>query len=167
VFAANVSKSYTDQIFAALSGGTTPPPAGADLTNYSGTLTAQYQTGSPSGEDYTKVIDNSTATKYLTSHSAAWIRFQPATAAVAVKYTITSANDVPARDPKNWTLQGSNNGTSWTTLDTRTNETFATRLLKKTYTFTNSTSYAYYRLNITAVGSGSIMQMSEWEVFRN
>ncbi|HEY5751257.1 MAG TPA: glycosyl hydrolase family 18 protein [Chryseolinea sp.] len=168
VFAANVSKSYTDAIFAALSGGgTTPPPAGSDITNYSGTLTAQYQTGSPSGEEYTKVIDNNTGTKYLTSHAAAWLRFQPASAAVVVKYTITSANDVPARDPKNWTLQGSNNGTSWTTLNTQTNQTFASRGLTKTYTFTNTTSYAHYRLNITAVGSGSIMQMAEWELFRN
>jgi hypothetical protein len=167
VFAANVSKSYTDAIFAALTSGGGTPPAGSDITNYGGTLTAQYQTGSPSGEDYTKVIDNSTSTKYYTAHAAAWIRFQPTTSNVVVKYTITSGNDVPARDPKNWTLQGSNNGTSWTTLDTQSNQTFATRLLTKTYTFSNSTAYAYYRLNITAVSSGSVMQMSEWELFRN
>ena len=167
VFAANVSKSYTDAIFAALTSGGGTPPAGFDITNYGGTLTAQYQTGSPSGEDYTKVIDNSTSTKYYTAHAAAWIRFQPTTSNVVVKYTITSGNDVPARDPKNWTLQGSNNGTSWTTLDTQSNQTFATRLLTKTYTFSNSTAYAYYRLNITAVSSGSVMQMSEWELFRN
>src|SRR6185503_2848821 len=105
-----------------------------------------------------KVIDNSTSTKYYTAHAAAWLRFQPTTSNVVVKYTITSGNDVPARDPKNWTLQGSNHGTSWTTLDTQSNQTFATRLLTKTYTFSNSTAYAYYRLNITAVSSGSVMQ---------
>lgn len=167
VFAGNVSKSYTDAIFAALDNGTGTAPAGADITNYSGTLSAQYTTGSPSGEEYTRVIDNSTSTKYLTQHTAAWLQFRPNTAATVVRYTITSANDVPARDPKNWTLQGSNNGTSWTTLNTQTNQTFATRLLTKSYTFTNTTAYTYYRLNITAVGSGSIMQMAEWELFRN
>ena len=139
---------------------------GTDITNLSGTISAQYS-DSPAGEDITKLIDNTTSTKYLTSHSAAWVRFQATTGAVVVKYTITSANDVPARDPKNWTLQGSNNGTTWTTLNTQTNQTFATRFLKKTYTFTNTTSYTYYRLNVTAVSSGSIMQMSEWELWKN
>lgn len=164
VFAANKNKAYTDAIFAALD--VTTPPAGSDITDYTGTITSQYS-DSPSGEDITKLIDNTSSTKYLTQHSAAWVRFQPNTAQVVVQYTITSANDVPNRDPKNWTLQGSNNGTSWTTLNTQTNQSFSARYQKKTYSFSNSTAYTYYRLNVTAVQSGSIMQMSEWELIRN
>lgn len=166
VFAANKNKTYTDAIFAALTNTPTTPPAGADITNYSGTITSQY-TDWPSGEDISKLIDNTSSTKYLTQHAAAWMRFQSATSTVVNKYTVTSANDVPARDPRNWTLQGSNNGTSWTTLNTQTNQTFASRFLTKTYTFSNTTAYTYYRLNVTAVQSGSIMQLSEWELFRN
>jgi hypothetical protein len=146
--------------------GTTTPPTGTDITNTGGTISAQY-TDSPSGEDIAKLIDNTSSTKYLTFHSAGWVQFHATTGAVVVKYTITSANDVPARDPKNWTLQGSNNGTSWTTLNTQTNQTFASRFLTKTYTFSNATSYTYYRLNVTAVGSGSILQMAEWELWKN
>lgn len=164
VFAANKNKAYTDAIFAALT--ITTPPAGADITNYGGTITSQY-TDWPAGEDITKLTDNTSSTKYLTQHSAAWMRFQSNTSNVVVKYTLTSANDVPNRDPRNWTLQGSNNGTSWTTLNTQTNQTFASRFLTKTYTFTNSTAYTYYRLNVTAVQSGSQMQLAEWELFRN
>lgn len=169
VFAANKNKSYTDAIFAALDNGgsATTPPSGADITDYAGVLTAQYQTGSPSGEEYTKIIDNNTSTKYLTQNASGWVQFKPNTTATIVSYSITSANDVPARDPKNWTLQGSNNGSTWVTLDTRTNQSFATRLLKKTYTVSNTTSYAYYRLNISAVQSGSVLQFAEWELFRN
>lgn len=163
VYAANVNKAYTDAIFDALTGGTGGSP---DITNNGGTISAQY-TDSPAGEDITKLIDNSTSTKYLTSHSSGWVRFQANSAAVVKSYTITSANDVPSRDPRNWTLQGSNNGTSWTTLDTRSNQSFASRFLKKTYTFTNSNSYSYYRLNVSAVQSGSIMQMTEWELLTN
>ena len=166
VFAANKNKAYTDAIFAALTSTPTMPPAGSDITNYSGTITAQYS-DSPSGEDITKLIDNSTSTKYLTQHSAAWVQFQSSTATAVVSYSITSANDVPNRDPRNWTLQGSNNGTSWTTLNTQTNQSFASRFLKKTYTFTNSTTYTYYRLNVTAVQSGTQLQLSEWELVRN
>lgn len=146
--------------------GTTTPPTGTDITNTGGTISAQY-TDSPSGEDIARLIDNTSSTKYLTFHSAGWVQFHATTSAVVVKYTITSANDVPARDPKNWTLQGSNNGTSWTTLNTQTNQTFASRFLTKTYTFSNTTSYTYYRLNVTAVGSGSILQMGEWELWKN
>ncbi|MBT1686018.1 EndoS/ChiA family endoglycosidase [Dawidia soli] len=166
VFAANKNKTYTDAIFAALTTTPTTPPPGADITNYSGTITSQY-TDWPTGEDIGKLIDNSSSTKYLTQHAAAWVRFQSNTSNVVNKYTITSANDVPARDPRNWTLQGSNNGTTWTTINTQTNQSFASRFLTKTYTFSNSTAYTYYRLNVSAVQSGSIMQMAEWELFRN
>jgi hypothetical protein len=164
VFAANKNKAYTDAIFAALN--VTSPPAGSDITNYTGTITSQY-TDWPAGEDITKLIDNTSSTKYLTQHSAAWVRFQANTAQVVVRYTVTSANDVPNRDPRNWTLQGSNNGSTWTTLNTQTNQSFSARFQTKSYTFTNSTAYTYYRLNVTAVQSGSIMQLSEWELFRN
>lgn len=139
----------------------------ADITDLPGVLSAQFQTGSPTGEEYTKAIDNNTATKYLTFNPSGWIQFQPNTAAIVTKYTITSANDEPTRDPKNWILQGSNNGTTWTNLDTQTNQSFASRFLKKTYSFTNTTTYAYYRLSISAVQSGSILQFSEWELLRN
>lgn len=143
------------------------PVTATDITNSPGVLTAQYQTGSPTGEEYTKAIDNNTATKYLTFHASGWIQFKPNTAAIVKQYTITSANDEPTRDPKNWTLQGSNNGLTWTTLNTQTNQSFATRFLKKSYSFTNTTAYAYYRLNISAVQSGSILQFSEWELITN
>jgi len=69
---------------------------------------------------------------------------------------------VPGRDPKNWQFQGSQNGTAWTTLDTRTNETFASRFLTKQYAITNTTAFAYYRLNITANnGDANGLQLSE------
>jgi hypothetical protein len=157
------SASYNTAIVDGL-GGSTPP--GSDITSNGGTLTAQY-TDSPSGEDIAKLTDNNTNTKYLTFHGSGWVQFNANTGAVVKSYTITSANDFPVRDPKNWTLQGSNNGTTWTTLNTQTNQTFASRFLKKTYTITNTTSYTYYRLNVSAVGSGTIMQMAEWELLTN
>lgn len=58
----------------------------------------------------------------------------------------TSAN----RAPKTWTFEGSNNGSSWTVLDTQTNVPAWTQLEKRTYTTTNATAYRYYRINITA-----------------
>lgn len=63
--------------------------------------------------------------------------------------------------PKTWTFQGSNNGSSWTTLDTRTNVAAWSANEERTYSFSNSTAYRYYRLNVTATGSGSYILVAE------
>lgn len=52
-------------------------------------------------------------------------------------------------NPKTWTFVGSNNGTTWTTLDSITDGTLTIGTLA-TFNFTNSTAYQYYRINITA-----------------
>lgn len=136
-----------------------------DLTNNGGIITAQYA-ATDDGENYPKVIDNYAASKYyIGGHTTFWIGYQSAYTAIVTQYTITSANDVSDRDPKSWTLQGSNNGSSWTTLNTQTNQTFTGRLQTRTFTFTNTTSYLYYRLNITAVYSGTDAQLAEWELW--
>ncbi len=77
------------------------------------------------------------------------------------RYALTSANDFPGRDPKNWTLQGSTDGTNWTNLDSRTNETFPQRFQTKEYKFDNSTAYQHYRLDITANSGEPMIQLAE------
>lgn len=143
-----------------------PVLATQDITNLGGTVNAQYQTGSPRGEEYTNLIDNQTNTKYLTFHPSAWLQYQAPSPYVVKSYTITSANDHPERDPLNWTLQGSNNGTTWTTLDSRTNQDFPRRFQTRTFTFENSTSYTHYRFNMTN-NNGSTLQLAEVELFGN
>ena len=143
-----------------------PPTSSFDITDNGGVITAQYANTSKPTENFPSLIDNTSATKYFISNrTALWTQYKSSVPAIVVAYTITSANDVPTRDPKNWNLQGSNNGSSWVTIDARSNETFATRFLKKTYTFTNTTSYLYYRLNITANASAPGTQFAEWELF--
>ncbi|MNO17907.1 F5/8 type C domain protein [compost metagenome] len=142
----------------AVEGGSTDPVS----VTVGGTVTAS-STSSPSGEEKEKAFDGNPSTKWLITTNSGWIQYKFGTGVTqtVTSYSITSANDVPGRDPKNWTLQGSNNGTSWTTLDTRTNEAFATRFLKKTYTFSNTTAYAYYRLNISANNGEPHLQLAE------
>src|SRR5882762_5199578 len=83
-------------------------------------------------------------------------------AKTVVRYDLTSANDVPGRDPRNWQFQGSQNGTTWTTLDSRTGETFASRFLTRQYSFSNTNPYAYYRLNVTSNnGDANGLQLAE------
>ena len=61
-----------------------------------------------------------------------------------------SASGLVARDPKDWQFQGSNDGSTWTTLDTQSNQAFAQRFELKTYAIANPGFYRYYRLNVTA-----------------
>ena len=128
-----------------------------------GTISAQYS-DSPSGEDIAKVVDGNTNTKYLTFHNICWLQWKGNATFISNQYSITSANDAAERDPKNWTLYGSNDGTTWTNLNSQSNQAFTARFQKKTYTFTNSTPFLYYKLDITANNGGTILQLAEWDM---
>nr|WP_295864663.1 chondroitinase-B domain-containing protein [uncultured Chitinophaga sp.] len=137
-----------------------------DITDNGGVITGQYPNTTKPSEDVPSLIDNNTATKYFRSgRTALWIQYKSTTPAAVTKYTLTSGNDVPGRDPKNWTLQGSNDTITWTSIDSRSNETFASRGLTKSYTCTNTTAYRYYRLNITSNNGDTGTQLAEWELF--
>jgi hypothetical protein len=137
---------------------------GVDITDLGGTVSTQYPTGSPAGEEYTKLIDNNVNTKYLTFHPAAWIQYQAPSSYVVKNYTISSADDAPERDPLSWTLQGSTNGTNWNNLDSRSNEDFPNRKGKRTFNISNNTAYTYYRFNLSN-NSGTLLQLAEIELF--
>ncbi|BCU79453.1 RICIN domain-containing protein [Luteolibacter sp. LG18] len=77
------------------------------------------------------------------------------------RYSITSANDVPARDPKDWQFQGSNDGTNWTTLDSRSNVSFPYRHWELFFAVASPASYRYHRLNITATGGENSTQIGD------
>jgi len=55
---------------------------------------------------------------------------------------------IPNNSPKDWQLQGSNDGTNWTTLDTRSNISWSYEETKS-FTLSSSVSYYYYRLYVT------------------
>jgi hypothetical protein len=148
---------------------------GGGQSNVCGTLTSPQGgtvTSSSPGvapEDMTKAFDGNTATKWFAGNGVktGWIAFQfmPATSHTVTSYSISSANDVPARDPNAWQLQGSNDGQTWTTVDTRTGEMFAARFQTNKYTCTTPGAYSRYRLNVTANSGGTDLQLSELQLF--
>ncbi|RNI31436.1 T9SS type B sorting domain-containing protein [Rufibacter latericius] len=139
-----------------------------DITERGGVLTVfkENSGGQNAGEGSPKVIDNDSNTKFLSNFPGSqWIQLQLTAPAIAGTYTLVSANDAPDRDPKDWRIEGSNNGTDWTVLDTRTGEMFSERFQTKTYTLTNSTAYTYYRFFISAIKNGDTFQLGEWRLF--
>ena len=100
---------------------------------------------------------------WLTNNVATgWITFQFPTAILLDHYTIVgwSLDTFPNRCPKDWTLQGSNDGTTWTTIDTRTNETTWTQWATNLYSVTGAAAYSYYKIDVTANNGDSYMGIS-------
>jgi hypothetical protein len=93
---------------------------------------------------------------------------------IIVRYTLTGISNTYADMlPKDWTFQASNDSTdgitngTWITLDTRTGEPSSYSQIKA-YTFSNTTAYRWYRLNITACNrnatTNDTLQISEVEM---
>jgi predicted alpha-1,2-mannosidase len=116
------------------------------------------------GEVKENLNDGDANTKWLVFASTGWVQYRLSGPVAVVQYALTSANDAPGRDPRDWQLQGSADGQTWATLDTRTGEVFTARFQRKEYQFANATAYPYYRLNITRNSGDSIIQLAEWEL---
>ncbi|WP_082461971.1 glycoside hydrolase N-terminal domain-containing protein [Agromyces sp. Leaf222] len=115
------------------------------------------------GEGVLNTIDGTANTKWCIIGPPSHVLWQAdlPSAAVVSSYSITSANDVPARDPQDWVFQGSNDGVAWVALDTRTGPPFEQRKQTKTFTFANTTPYTRYRLDIVPKAGVSHFQVSE------
>lgn len=84
-----------------------------------------------------------------------------ATPTVVASYSLTSANDVPERDPQNWRFEGSMDGTSWTALDSRQQPPFENRHQTKTFSFDNTQAFNHYRLVFLPLAGVSHFQVAE------
>jgi hypothetical protein len=84
------------------------------------------------GEEPDKAGDNSTATKWLSLNktASALIYTFPSTV-ICDGYRWATGNDETNRDPVSWTVSGSTDGTTWTTLDTRNG--YPTTTARSTY----------------------------------
>lgn len=106
---------------------------------------------------------------WLTAASASgWLQIDLATA-YAISSFAVQVNTIPEpnRAPKNFTLQGSNDGTSFTTLATITNQTAWGSGETRTFTVTSPGSYRYYRLDITANNGDVYLQVGELYLYMN
>ncbi|WP_217235508.1 glycoside hydrolase N-terminal domain-containing protein [Streptomyces sp. AC555_RSS877] len=121
-----------------------------------------YNTSSSEGVD--KTYDGNSSTKWCIVGPGSKVQWQaelPAPVAVA-SYSLTSANDVPQRDPQEWTLSGSADGATWTTLDRRTLAApFESRGQTKEFTCDNTAAYRFYRFDFVPRPGVSHFQVSE------
>lgn len=96
-----------------------------------------------------------------------WLRYEFQTSKIISKYSIAPVNSIENinRSPNSWTFEGSNDGSTWDILDTRTNISDWTVLRKKEFSFSNVNSYKNYRINITLNNGGAYVAIGELEMF--
>lgn len=131
------------------------------------TVSADHGDGPNGNEGSLKLIDGDVNSKmFLGGWTSDWYAQQELTETqIVTSYAITSGNDAPDRDLKNWELSASTDGVTWTVIDTRNDQSFSDRNQTKEFLADNSTSYLFYRLNVTALLGGTNMQFSEWRLF--
>ena len=93
---------------------------------------------------------------------------------VLTHFTVSSANDVPARDPTEWEVQGSNDGEDFTTIFSHSGDSFWTARLQvvlfeagKDYD-AQTTAYRFFRhvtFNTASNPAGAYFQIGEIEYF--
>ena len=149
-------------------------------TDYDTSVTLTALKGNPEGmseaENFKKLFDGKktegTSSKWCCYfNSSAYVIFEASKAGVPVGYTITTGNDneeYNGRNPLSWKLYGNNTGKddAWELID----EVSEDKVLKDknyaSYEFTCkcSTSYQYFKWEISAIHGGDILQVGEFEL---
>ena len=153
-------------------------------TEYDNTVTFKALEGNPEGydkESYANLFDGKKKegdfSKWCCEFSgSAYVIFEASKAGIPVGYTITTGNDnansgCGGRNPKKWKLYGNNTGSddAWELID----EVKKDKVLQdKNYTSYNfdckcSTSYQYFKWEISAIYRGSLLQVGEFELKLN
>ena len=153
-------------------------------TEYDNTVTFKALEGNPEGydkESYANLFDgkkeDGNFSKWCCKFSgSAYVIFEASKAGIPVGYTITTGNDnansgCGGRNPKKWKLYGNNTGSddAWELID----EVKKNKVLQdKNYTSYNfdckcSTSYQYFKWEISAIHRGSLLQVGEFELKLN
>ena len=129
-------------------------------------VSAENRDGADADEGSSKLIDEETGTKFLVFDFTTPLNITQIfeQGHKVTRYTLTSANDAPGRDPLSWVLSGSNDGINFEVLDTRENEIFENRELTRVFMVTNEETYISYRLEITANGGDNLFQLAEWRL---
>lgn len=138
------------------------------VTQLGAKVTTQHN-DSPKGEGPENLIDGNQKSKFLSFQGSAWVQVELHNPVIVNRYELTSANDQPARDPKNWILKGSKDGVHFSKIDVRRYEDFKERGQVKAYTVNPVKAFKYYRLemenNHTDDFGNDILQLAEWSLF--
>ena len=148
-------------------------------TDYDNTVTFTALAGNPQGftnETYAQLFDGKKTednfSKWCCKFSgSANVIFAASKAGVPVGYTITTGDDnftSKGRNPMSWKLYGNNVGKDgeWTLIQEVNNDTKLQDVNYTSYDFTcgGDKSYKYFKWEISAIHSGDVLQVGEFEL---
>ena len=147
-------------------------------TDYDESVTFTALAGAPDGmseaENFKKLFDGkeSNSSKWCCWFSGrAYVIFKASKAGVPVGYTITTGNDNETwggRNPLSWKLYGNNTGSNdaWELIDEVSDDKVLKDKNYTSYDFTCkcSTSYQYFKWEISAIHSGRTLQVGEFKL---
>ena len=153
-------------------------------TEYDTSVTLKELAGNPvgyKGETYANLFDgkkeDGNFSKWCCEfRGSAYVIFEASKAVIPVGYTITTGNDnanpkCGGRNPLSWKLYGNNEGKdgAWTLIDEVNKDKVLQDKNNTSYDFKCecSTSYKYFKWEISAIHSGSILQVGEFELKLN
>ena len=153
-------------------------------TEYDKTVTFTALEGNPEGydkESYANLFDGKKKegdfSKWCCEFSgSAYVILEASKVGIPVGYTITTGNDnanprCGGRNPLSWKLYGNNEGKegAWTLIDKVENDKVLQDKNYASYDFKCecSTSYQYFKWEISAIHSGSLLQVGEFELKLN
>ena len=153
-------------------------------TDYEEFVTLKELAGTPvgyKGETYANLFDgkkeDGNSSKWCCEfRGSAYVIFEASKAGIPVGYTITTGNDnanfgCGGRNPFSWKLYGNNEGKNgaWTLIDEVNKDKVLQDKNNTSYNFPceGSTSYKYFKWEISAIHSGSILQVGEFELKLN
>jgi alpha-L-fucosidase 2 len=123
---------------------------------------------SPQGKAADATVDGNISTKWCVENKGAFPIIWEAKVKAGeqkipiARYTLTSANDVPARDPKAWRFFGSQDAKTWTLLDERQDvPIWPGRNSAQSFDFKNETAYSYYKFEFLANHDAPHFQLAE------
>ena len=113
-------------------------------------------------------IDNNRLGLIYSETNPLWVTYEFKTATIVNAYRIWNNTGNWAnvkRAPKDFYLEGSLDGNTWTTLDSRTGETDWSIGEPRVFEFRNKTAYTHYRMTFTANNGDQYIMIQELEYF--
>jgi len=104
------------------------------------------------GKTIANSVDGDSGTKWCVDKAGKAVVWQIELieAKAVASYSLTSADDVPSRDPQVWVLEGSADGKAWTELDRRSpGKPFERRHQTKAFDIAKPAAFRFYRLTFT------------------
>jgi hypothetical protein len=96
-----------------------------------------------------------------------WLQLQLPNPISLYSYSILGRIGQSGRSPNTFNILGSNNGSTWTLVDSQSNVTGWGDGIIKTFTPNNVSYYIYYRIVINKNGGGTNIDIATWNLFYN